>query len=123
MDLSKYLSNAPEDLGVATAVPEYQLLKVYAYNAYFNADPIKIEDVNNGCTYCGGPKRTIDGVYINESLEENTVECVYSYFVGNSIFVLNDIYLILSKIAAEIGDVNKHHFVGNKEADTPIFSI
>ena len=117
MDLSKYLTNAPEDLKLLGYEQEYQLLKVYAFNAYFNADPIRTEDVNEGCTYRRDAYAGIDGVFVNETLEENTIECVHSYFVGNKVFVLTDIFNILSVMSAEIGEVAKHHFVGNKEAD------
>ncbi|MDD4157398.1 MAG: AIPR family protein [Candidatus Cloacimonetes bacterium] len=117
MDLSKYLNNAPEDLKLLGCEPEYQMLKVYAYNAYFNADPVRCEDVNEGCTYRRDKNAGIDGVFINETLEENTIECLHSYFVGNSPFVLTDIFNVLSRISAELGDVSKNRFFGNKEAE------
>ncbi|MFA7082400.1 MAG: AIPR family protein [Bacteroidales bacterium] len=117
MDLSKYLNNAPEDLKLLDCEPEYQMLKVYAYNAYFNADPVRCEDVNEGCTYRRDKNAGIDGVFINETLEENTIECLHSYFVGNSPFVLTDIFNVLSRISAELGDVSKNRFFGNKEAE------
>ena len=117
MDLSKYLNNAPEDLKLLGCEPEYQMLKVYAYNAYFNADPVRCEDVNEGCTYRRDKNAGIDGVFINETLEENTIECLHSYFVGNSLFVLTDIFNVLSRISAELGDVSKNRFFGNKEAE------
>ena len=118
MDLSKYFLSAPAELELLGRDKDLQLLKVFAYNAYFNADPIKTDEVNNGCTYRRDKYAGIDGVYINETLEENTIECVYSYYVGEGIFVINEIYNILSKISAEIDDVKKRHFVNNKEADT-----
>lgn len=117
MDLSKYLNNAPEDLKLLGCEPEYQMLKVYAYNAYFNADPVRCEDVNEGCTYRRDKNAGIDGVFINETLEENTIECLHSYFVGNSPFVLTDIFNVLSRVSAELGDVSKNRFFGNKEAE------
>ena len=73
MDLSKYLNNAPTDLNVAGCEPEYQLLKVYAFNAYFNADTLECGTVNDGCTYRRDNYAGIDGVYINETLDENTM--------------------------------------------------
>lgn len=117
MDLSKYLNNAPEDLKLLGCEPEYQMLKVYAYNAYFNADPVRCEDVNEGCTYRRDKNAGIDGVFINETLEENTIECLHSYFVGNSPFVLTDVFNVLSRISAELSDVSKNRFFGNKEAE------
>lgn len=117
MDLSKYLTSAPEDLKLLGCEPEHQLLKVYAYNAYFNADPVRTEDVNEGCTYRRDKYAGIDGVYINETLEENTIECLHSYFVGSAPFSLTEVFNFLSRIAAEIDDVSKKHFFGNKEAE------
>lgn len=117
MDLSKYLNNAPEDLNLVGCVPELKLLKIYAFNAYFNADPIRTEDVNQGCTYRRDKYAGIDGVYINETLEENTIECLHSYYVGESPFVLAEIFNLLEKISEEISDVSKQRFFGNKEAE------
>lgn len=117
MDLSKYLNNAPADLNVAGCEPEYQLLKVYAFNAYFNADTLECGTVNDGCTYRRDNYAGIDGVYINEALDENTIECLHSYFVGNSPFILNNVLNALTKIAAEINDVVRKGFYGNKKAE------
>ena len=117
MDLLKYFLSSPTDLQLLGRDNDLQLLKVYVYNAYFNADPLCTEDVNNGCTYRRDNKAGIDGVYINESLEENTIECVCSYFVGDGPFSLTAVFNTLSKVSAEIDDVRKGHFIGNKEAD------
>jgi len=117
MDLQNYFLSAPSDLNLLGRENELQLLKVYAFNAYFNADPLYTDSVNNGCTYRRDSHAGIDGVFINETLEENTIECLHSYYVGNGVFVLNDIFNILSKISAELDDVRKGRFVNNKEAD------
>lgn len=117
MDLFKYFLSSPTDLQLLGRENDLQLLKVYAYNAYFNADPLCTEDVNNGCTYTRDKNAGIDGVYINETLEENTIECVCSYFVGETPFSLTTVFNLLGKAAAEIDDVRKGHFIGNKEAD------
>ena len=117
MDLSNYFSDFASDLSLLGCDPELQLLKVYAFNAYFNADPVRTEDVDSGCTYRRDKYAGIDGVYINETLDENTIECVHSYFVGKSVFSLTDVLNTISKISAEINDVSKKYFLGNKEAD------
>lgn len=117
MDLSKYFLSAPTDLQLLGKEKEVQLLKIYAFNAYFNADPLCTEDVNNGFTYRRDKYAGIDGVYINETLEESTIECLHSYFVGYGTFTLTEVFNWLSKISAEIDDVRKRHFLGNKEAD------
>ena len=69
MDLSEYFLSAPTDLQLQGIVKEAQLLKVYAFNAYFNADSLCTVDVNNGFTYRRDAYAGIDGVYINETLE------------------------------------------------------
>ena len=117
MDLSGYFLLAPTDLQILGRDKDYQLLKVYAFNAYFNADPLCTEDVNNGFTYRRDKYEGIDGVYINETLEDNTIECLYSYYIGDGVFSLTKVFNILSKISAEIDDVRLKHFIGNKEAD------
>jgi hypothetical protein len=117
MNLSKYLNNAPEELKLLGCEPEYQMLKVYAFNAYFNADPVRTEDVNEGCTYRRDKYAGIDGVFINETLEENTIECIHSYYVGSSPFSLSEVIRVLTKVSAEIQDVSKKMFFGNNEAD------
>ena len=43
--------SAPTELELLGRDKDLQLLKVFAYNAYFNADPIKTDEVNDGCTY------------------------------------------------------------------------
>ena len=117
MDLSNYFLAAPSDLHLLGREKELQLLKVYAYNAYFNADPLYTDNVNNGCTYRRDSHGGIDGVFINETLEENTIECLHSYFVGEGPFVLNEVFNYLNRISAELDDVRKGRFVNNKEAD------
>lgn len=117
MDLSNFLLNAPEELNLSGSTFELQLLKVYSFNAYFNADPVRVDDVNQGCTFRRDKYAGIDGVYINESLEENTIECVHSYYLGDSPLVLTEIYNTLSRISGEIDDVVKNKFCGNNEAD------
>lgn len=117
MDLYNYLSTGPEELELTGHTQDYQLLKVYAYNAYFNADINNTEDVNDGCTYLRDQFEGIDGVYINQSLEENTIECLYSYVLNSSPFNLNKVLNILTKISGEISQVTKRNFITNQKAD------
>lgn len=117
MDLTNYFLDAPADLLLTDKVNEVKLLKVYAFNAYFNADSIYTDNVNAGCTYRRDSYSGIDGVFINETLEENTIECVHSYFVGAEVFKINYVFNYLLKISSEIEDVRKGRIVNNKEAD------
>lgn len=117
MDLSHYFLLAPSDLHLLGREKEVQLLKIYAFNAYFNADPLCTDNVNNGCTYRRDNHAGIDGVFINETLEENTIECLHAYFVGDGPFVLNKVLNAINRITNELDDVRKGRFVNNKEAD------
>lgn len=117
MDLSNYFLAAPADLQLSRKEDELQLLKVYAFNAYFNADTLYTDAVNSGCTYRRDCYGGIDGVYINETLEENTIECLHSYFVGDNPFDLNEVFSWLNRISVEIDDVRRGRFLNNKEAD------
>lgn len=117
MDLSKYFLDAPAELDIQSKNSDLQLLKVFAYNAYFDADPLNTDDVNNGCTYRRDNKGGIDGVYLNQTLEDTAIECVISYFVGSSSFSLTNIYRTIDKVRAEIENVSKKVFTDNPEAD------
>lgn len=118
MDLDAYFKDAPAELEIAGTEPDYKLLKVYAFNAYFNADITYTDEVNDGCTYRRDKYQGIDAVYINESLEENTIECLHAYHAENNIFNIGEIFEILSKITHELDDVRKGYFVNhNEEAD------
>lgn len=115
--LTKYFLSAPSELHLLGLEKEVQLLKSYAFNAYFNADPLYTDDVNNGHSYRRDAKGGLDAVFINEALEENTIECLHSYYVGEEPFVLNKVFNALSVICTELDDVRKGIFVNNKEAD------
>ena len=122
MDLKEYFNIAPKELEIDGCEKDYQLLKVYAFNAYYSADEVRIEDINSGCTYRRDNKEGIDGVYINETLEDNTIECVYSYYVGDTIFSINNVLNKINVIKNEIKDVNDKHFFGNQAADNLLSS-
>lgn len=116
-DLSKFFSDLPAELDVNDKVSEYKLVKLYAYNEYFNADPLKTDDVNNGFTFNRKNNFGIDGVYINETLEENTIECVYAIWCGSAPFSIKDTLNALDHISAFINDVRKRQFGANKKAE------
>ena len=117
MDFTKYFLSMPSELMVSGEEKGKLLLKLYAFNAYFGGDIIRTDEVINGCTYRRDKYEGIDGVYINEELEEDTIECVHSIYVGYEPFPLTDIYNELRIIAEEIDCVRKQQFIRNKEAD------
>lgn len=116
MEITKYFSNAPEDLNLKNAVDELSLLKVYAFNSYFNADTSYTGDVNDGCTYRRDKDAGIDGVYINQNLGDDAIECLHSYYLGNNPFALKTVFNWIDKICAELTDINGGKFLGNQEA-------
>lgn len=117
MDLSNYFDLAPTDLDLSGREGKVKLLKVFAFNAYFDADVLCTDDVNNGTTISLNTQSYIDGVFINTKLEENTIECVYSYYLGISPFSLSEVYQALSSISAQIDDVRNGRFFGNQSAN------
>ena len=117
MDLTKYFETAPTDLGLSGRSKGDQLLRLYAFNAYFNADVLSTDDVDDGCTYLRDENGGLDGVFVNETLEENTIECIHSYYVGDGVFDLPKVVKNINSIALEIEDVNNRIFTRNTKAD------
>lgn len=118
MELVKYFNDFAGDLNLLGQEPECKLVKIYAYNAYFNADSLKTEDVNNGCTFRRQNNQIeIDGVFVNETLEENTIECLFGYYVGNNPFDLKYVLNALDHLSASIDEVRLRHFGKHKEAE------
>lgn len=118
MELSKFVKDLPLDLNVLDHDPELQLLKLYAYNAYYGADEIHTEDVNDRCTYLRKNGQGIDGIFLNETQEENTIELLFSYFVGEGKFAIATAMNALSYLSVILEDVNNGLYVsGNKTAE------
>lgn len=116
MDFSKYLNESPIELGLQNLEPELKILKLYAFNSYFAADPICIEEVEEGCFYQRNKYEGIDGLYVNDSLEENTIECLISYYVGNSSFSISEIITKIIKVVSYLEEASKGKFFGDQDA-------
>lgn len=118
MNFNKYFDQLPKDLAVETVISEIKFLKLFAFNAYFAADNLRTEDCNEGCTYKRKNGFGIDGVFLNESMEETTIELVYSYWVEENDFNINHAMEAISRIHTDLVNINKRSFVsGNKEAE------
>lgn len=113
MNLDELAYVLPAEFKTHGAVDDYRLLILYAYNAYFNADNLNTEEVINGITYDRSSKYSIDGVFINETLEENTIEILYSYYVGNQTFNLTHVFNVLNYVSTIVEDVVKRKFFNN----------
>lgn len=119
MDFSKIFNDLPDDLVAKGSVEDYKLLMLYAYNAYYNADSVNTEEVKNGITYDRQNRFNIDGVFVNETLDENTIEVLFSYYVGNFSFDRLHVLRALDFISTIVEDVSKRRFFGlNKRAES-----
>ena len=118
MDIKKYICDLPSDLNVAGHEPELQLLKLYAFNSYYNADELHTEEVNDRCTYFRKNGFGIDGVFLNDTLEDNTIELIFSYYVGDSKFAIGTAANALICMQNILDDVSKGIFTsGNRQAE------
>ena len=117
MDFSKYFEDFNAELNLFGAPEECKLAKIYAYNSYYNADPLRTDDVNNGCTFRRKQPIEIDGIYINESLEDNVIDCLFVYYVGKQMFDLKYVLNALDHISTIIDNVRLKHFGTHKEAE------
>ena len=118
MNADKLFDNLPDELFSGDEVFELKFLKAYVYNAYFNADSVRTNDVLDGITYSRKNKFGIDGVFINESLEEDTIECVYSYCPNDVDFEKADVLRALDYISSQIDQVRQRKFTTNDKADS-----
>lgn len=117
MIFSDYFSKLPTDLISGSDVNELKLLKLFAFNAYFNADNLRTEDVNSGCSFSRKEKWNIDGVFMNESLDEDTIDVLHSYCVGDGAFSLGDVFNIIDHMVAQIDDIRRRQFGKNEIAE------
>lgn len=104
MDLVKYYGNLPSDLKIIDKTDEYKLLILYSFYSYFGGDEQRVEDLLDSIFYSRELTYNIDGVFINSNLEEDTLEIVYSYSIGNETFSLNKVNLVANSINALLSD-------------------
>ncbi len=85
---------------------KYKLVGLYAYNAIYDADQEKTEDVTDGIVY--EAESPIAGVYLNEKLEDDTLELVIPYIPsGGSGFKREDIFVLLAKSVNILRDIKE----------------
>ena len=88
MDFSNYINKLPSELDCIGKSEEYQLTMLYAFYAYFGGEELNIDDLKESTFYSRQFDFNIDGVYVNSSLEEDTVECLHTYYIGNNTYSL-----------------------------------
>ena len=104
MDLAKYYENLPSDLKIIGKTDEYKLLILYSFYAYYGGDEQRIDELLDSVFYSRQLTYNIDGVFINSNLEEDTLELVYSYSVGNQTFSLNKVNQVVNSIYGLLSD-------------------
>lgn len=108
MEFDKYLSKLPLELGIIGKEFGLQFLKLYAYYAYFDGDNINTELLNDSCFYSRERKYNIDGVFINKSLEDDAIECVFSMPIKSGNFNLTESKEAVEYIYASLYDAIKN---------------
>lgn len=104
MDLNAY----PHDLdvlGLSNKGDAYKLIGLYAYNYFFDADEDKSDEALDGIV-TDHSKNLIDGIYVNDKLEENTLEIDLTYFPDStSGFKVSDVVKLIHNAESILEDV------------------
>lgn len=104
MDLAKYYQNLSSDLNIIGKTDEYKLLILYSFYAYYGGDEQRVDELLDSIFYSRELIYNIDGVFINSNLEEDTLELVYSYSIGNQTFSLNKVNQVVNSIYGLLSD-------------------
>ena len=104
MMLDKYIDKLPAELDVVGKEFGAKLLKLYAFYAYYDGDDVNVQSLNDSCFYSRTKKINIDGVFINKTLEEDALECVYVMPIMNGNFSLSEAKEAISDIKTLIYD-------------------
>lgn len=104
MDLNAY----PHDLdvlGLSNKGDAYKLIGLYAYNYFFDADEDKSDEVLDGIV-TDHSKTPIDGIYVNDKLEEDTLEIDLTYFPDStSGFKVDDVIKLIHETVTIIENI------------------
>ena len=111
MDIKTLLKYAPADMELVGKVPELQMLKIFSFHYYFNGEENELTNLEDSIFYSRNDPFNIDGVFINSKLDEDTIECVYSYYVGNSKFDPLKVKKASSYITSTIKNILNNYFV------------
>lgn len=106
------------ELGYTNSGERYKLVGLYAYNAFYDADEEYITNVNDGIVV--SPNYPISGIYLNQKLEEDTVEIEVAYCLTSpSDFKMKEISAYVSHVANIIANVKERHYIsGNLAAES-----
>ncbi len=116
MKLDSFLDQLTE-LGLATNGDRYKLVGLYAYNAFYDADPDYATEVNDGIVV--QPNYPISGIYLNQKNEEDVVDVEIAYCVESPAkFNMKDVLPLIGNAAYIIGNVkDKKYISGNGAAE------
>ena len=94
-DLSMYLKNFKAEFDRLSVdefddkVPSQQLMYLYAYYHYFNADSSKIDDIITGDVYSWDSSDKVFGVYIDEESDNGDVDALIAIYTEDNTFDLS----------------------------------
>lgn len=125
MNLSKY-SEALTDLGVLHKSDYYKLAGLVAYYEIYGGDKEHAQDTMDGIAIDRNKDVFADGVFMNDSFDEDTAEIFSVYFPDNNGFVVDDVVEQINKIATFVKNIKKGVYASghlkSEEAITDIFS-
>lgn len=117
MDINAYQKELKE-LDLGDKGDRYKLVGLFAYNEFFNADPEYVTDVKEGIV--ASSNYPISGIYLNNELEEDTLEIDIAYFPDSaSGFRVEDVLKEISEtlhILDNIRNFNRYDS-GNDKAE------
>lgn len=137
MDINEYSADLSV-LGLSSKADQYKLTGLYAYNVFYDADEEYTEEVNDGLTI--GTQSPIAGIYINEKLDEDTVEILIPYFpssgrglnkddicilLGKTVNTLREIkqYSRFVNVQPRAGDILREYLFSEKGSTIPPFKL
>ena len=117
MDIDAF-SDQLIDLGIKGKGDRAKLMGLYAFNAFYNADKERLDDVLEGIV--DAPNYPITGIYLNDKLEEDTVEVDIAYCPTDApSFKLQEVRKLISNASYIIENVKKRVFAsGNEKAES-----
>lgn len=110
MDLQKIYSNLPESIKKDGCTNELKLLTIFSYYFYNEGNEETATDILSGITFNRANSNLIDGVFLNDNLDEDAIELVSTIYVDkNNSIEISEITNAIFKIGGIIKDYEKHN--------------
>lgn len=125
MDLQKIYSNLPESIKKDGCANELKLLTIFSYYFYNEGNEETATDILNGITFNRANSNLIDGVFLNDNLDEDAVELVSTIYVDkNNSIEISEITNAIFRIGGIIKDYKEHNLSNiDKQAKNRIDEI